>query len=283
MERRRFMQLMAGGVPAVAAAAKEQGQEVTSGGPRRPRRFGDGRDWFFDKRFGMFLHWGLYAIPARHEQHQWRARVPRAEYVKLAGRWNDFDSASAEAAGFERPTEACQSVGMESWGYRKDENYYTDRHLIRSLDRYLARDANYLLNVGPTAEGVIPDEAAAILRRIGRWYRAAEESLVDVEPASHLTSNRNVLLPRRDRTLYVHLNRDPTGNGVKLTPINVVPKTAVLLNDEKKVECAVDLAPSDHGEQKAYLRLQKLPANEMANTVLVVKLEFDRPLEEIHS
>ena len=26
--------------------------------------FGDGRDWFFRKRFGMFIHWGLYAIPA---------------------------------------------------------------------------------------------------------------------------------------------------------------------------------------------------------------------------
>jgi hypothetical protein len=52
------------------------------------KRFGDGRDWFFEKRFGMFVHWGLYSIPAWHEQHQWRARVPRAEYVKLADQWN---------------------------------------------------------------------------------------------------------------------------------------------------------------------------------------------------
>lgn len=32
------------------------------------KQFGDGRDWFFEKRFGMFIHWGLYAIPAWHEQ-----------------------------------------------------------------------------------------------------------------------------------------------------------------------------------------------------------------------
>ncbi|NBT26662.1 MAG: hypothetical protein EBT09_08950, partial [Actinobacteria bacterium] len=25
--------------------------------------FGDGRDWFLARRFGMFVHWGLYAIP----------------------------------------------------------------------------------------------------------------------------------------------------------------------------------------------------------------------------
>jgi alpha-L-fucosidase len=52
------------------------------------KRFGDGRDWFFENRYGMFVHWGLYSIPGWHEQHQWRARVPRAEYVKLVDQWN---------------------------------------------------------------------------------------------------------------------------------------------------------------------------------------------------
>jgi len=55
----------------------------------------------------------------------------------------------------------------------------------------------------------------------------------------------------------------------------------VLLNDGRKIDFAVNLAPSDHSEQKAYLRLQKLPTNEMANTVLVVKLEFDRSLDDL--
>ena len=37
-------------------------------------RFGDDRDWFFEKRFGLFVHWGLYSISAWHEQMQWRQR-----------------------------------------------------------------------------------------------------------------------------------------------------------------------------------------------------------------
>jgi len=462
MQRRTFLQLVSGttlgawaaGRSPWAAAAEPTAKSAAAGKSpaasalKRPPRFGDGRDWFFQQRFGMFVHWGLYAIPAWHEQHQWRARVSRAEYVKLALRWNpvkfqpdawldlmqaggmkyiclttkhhdgfclwdtkqtpfntmntpygrdvvgllaeachrrgvplclyysiadwnqpnypnqgrhhelaqpeagdqpdwnkyleflraqvrelctnygtlhgfwwdmnvpkhvdrsinamirqlqplavinnrgfdegdfgtperDYDSGSAEAAGFDRPTEACQSVGMESWGYRKDEEYYSDRHLIRSIDRYLARDANYLLNVGPTGEGEIPPQSAGILRRIGAWYAAVKESLEDVAPATHLTSNRNVLLTRRDRTLYVHLNKDPFGEGVKLKPINVAPRRATLLNDGRAVPWALDLAPSDHAEQRAYLRLRGLPVNELCNTVLVVKLEFDRPLEEI--
>jgi hypothetical protein len=28
-----------------------------------PPRFGNGRDWFMEKRFGMFIHWGLHSIP----------------------------------------------------------------------------------------------------------------------------------------------------------------------------------------------------------------------------
>lgn len=454
MNRRTWLQLIAAGSALgldrslVAASAASARLAKTPGTGARPKRFGDGRDWFFEKRFGLFVHWGLYAIPGWHEQHQWRARVARARYVELAARWNpvkfrpdawldlmqeagmkyvclttkhhdgfclwdtrqtrfntmntpygrdivrllsdachrrgvplclyysiadwnqptypnqgrhhelagpepgdqpdwqkylaflraqvrelctqygeihgfwwdmnvpkhvdrsindeirrcqpkavinnrgfdegdfgtperDYDSGAAEAAGFDRPTEACQSVGMESWGYRKDEDYYSDGHLIRSLDRYLARDANYLLNVGPTGEGDIPRQSAEILRRIGRWYSAVKESLDGVEPASQLTSNRNVLLTRHGKTLYVHLNKVPPGDGVKLKPINVAPRSATLLNDGRSIPFALNLAPSDHAEQKAYLRLRNLPVNDMANTVLVVKLEFDRSLNEI--
>jgi alpha-L-fucosidase len=65
--------------------AAPQGKPGASTGGIRPKRFGDGRDWFFQKRYGMFVHWGIYSIPGWHEQHQWRFRVPRAEYVQLAG------------------------------------------------------------------------------------------------------------------------------------------------------------------------------------------------------
>jgi hypothetical protein len=44
-------------------------------------RYGDGRDWFLEKRFGLFVHWGLYAINGWHEQAQYRARIPRREYA----------------------------------------------------------------------------------------------------------------------------------------------------------------------------------------------------------
>ncbi|MBO7146434.1 MAG: alpha-L-fucosidase [Lentisphaeria bacterium] len=51
-------------------------------------RFTDQRKWFHEKRFGMFVHWGIYALGGRHEQEQMRYSVPAAEYEKYVQRFN---------------------------------------------------------------------------------------------------------------------------------------------------------------------------------------------------
>lgn len=40
--------------------------------------------WWREARFGMFLHWGVYSIPARGEWVQWSEQIPVNEYAKLA-------------------------------------------------------------------------------------------------------------------------------------------------------------------------------------------------------
>ena len=39
-------------------------------------------EWYVDARFGMFLHWGLYAIPARGEWMRSFEKVTDEEYQK---------------------------------------------------------------------------------------------------------------------------------------------------------------------------------------------------------
>ncbi len=36
--------------------------------------------WFTHDRFGLFIHWGLYALPARHEWVKQREEIPAAQY-----------------------------------------------------------------------------------------------------------------------------------------------------------------------------------------------------------
>src|SRR5690554_3203550 len=44
--------------------------------------------WFPERRLGMFIHWGLYAIHAWHEQIRGRLNIPRKEYGELATKFN---------------------------------------------------------------------------------------------------------------------------------------------------------------------------------------------------
>lgn len=46
------------------------------------KKFNDGRDWFFEKRFGLFIHWGIYSIGGIHEQELWRCEWNPDEYYR---------------------------------------------------------------------------------------------------------------------------------------------------------------------------------------------------------
>ena len=63
--------------------------------------------WFSKRRLGLFLHFGLYAIEGWHEQDQMRRRIPRAEYSKLASRFNPSEF-NPDAI-----LDLAQSAGME--------------------------------------------------------------------------------------------------------------------------------------------------------------------------
>ena len=187
----------------------------------------------------------------------------------------DYDQTGELQLAFERPTEACQAVGIESWGYRSNEDYYADAYLIRSIDKMMAKGANYLLNVGPMADGTFPEEALRSLNAVGEWYNRVQESFVDVVPTTDLIVNRDVLLTRRDSTLYVHQCKPPTGDAIVLAPLRRLPRRATLLNTGGAVDARVEMLPHRWQEPEPCLRIANLPVNEHPDTALVVKLEFD--------
>ena len=407
------------------------------------KRFHDGRDWFFEQRFGMFVHWGLYALPAWHEQIIWRSRFNRRDYEKLIhefnptafepDRWLDvlqdagmesfcfttkhhdgfcmWDTAftdynvmntpykkdilrmladtcrsrgvrfglyysvpdwhhpnypnlgrSHEMFGprpgddpdegkylafmhdqveelcrnygeiseffwdggriigysdssvndmirglqpnavinnrgpddgdystperripddraFSGPAEGIQAMGRESWGYREDEDYYSHKYLIQCIDSIMAMGGNYLLNVGPMANGALPDVCVQGLRRIGKWYKTVKEAFV--EPCSYMLQKPDdqrlkydeALMTRRGNTFYVHVHTDPQTSSVVLEGFDAEPLTAVLLNTGQALSFSVDSLPM-RWKQLPCLRIKGLPVNEITDEVMVVKMEF---------
>jgi alpha-L-fucosidase len=188
----------------------------------------------------------------------------------------DYDKSETDALSyFKKPTEACNSVGTQSWGYRADEEYYTSAFLASSIDKMMSKGANYLLNVGPGEKGVIPEQSRMILEELGAWFHKVKESFVDTSFAGNLTSNEDVILTRKDNTLYVHINQPLKADAILLPPISQLPESAILLNTGEQIKFANDVIPMYWESEKKILRLKNIPTSYLDNGCpLVFKLEF---------
>jgi alpha-L-fucosidase len=65
--------------------------------------------------------------------------------------------------------ETCMTING-TWGFRtSDQNWKTTETLVRNLVDIASKGGNFLLNVGPTAEGVIPAPSIERLQQMGAW------------------------------------------------------------------------------------------------------------------
>ena len=77
--------------------------------------------------------------------------------------------------------ESCMTMNS-TWGYKSyDHNWKTPQLLIIQLVDIISKGGNFLLNVGPTAEGTFPPESVERLREVGDWMRVNGESVHETE------------------------------------------------------------------------------------------------------
>jgi len=70
-----------------------------------------------------------------------------------------------------------------TWGFRKDDtDWKSPGQIAFKLVDIVSKGGNYLLNVGPTAEGVIPQVSQDILRTVGRWLQTNGEAVYGASP-----------------------------------------------------------------------------------------------------
>lgn len=122
----------------------------------------------------------------------------------------------------------------DTWGYKSyDENWKTPEDLTFKLVDIVSKGGNYLLNIGPTAEGLVPQPSQDNLRSVGRWLKANGESIYGAEPSpfgtefgspnpdtSKKDARGNKLFDARTEwrcttkpgKLFIHLFKWPTGS-----------------------------------------------------------------------
>ncbi len=78
--------------------------------------------------------------------------------------------------------ETCMTMN-NTWGFKRDDNNWkSSETLIRNLCDIASKGGNYLLNVGPTSEGLMPQASLDRLADVGKWMAVNGESVYGSGP-----------------------------------------------------------------------------------------------------
>ena len=104
--------------------------------------------------------------------------------VRIGNGLGDFGTPEQEIPGAAsgKAWETCMTMNKH-WGYNQsDHDWKSTDTLLRNLIDIVSKGGNYLLNVGPTAEGTFPPPALDRLAGIGRWMRVNGEAIYGASP-----------------------------------------------------------------------------------------------------
>jgi len=161
---------------------------------------------------------------AAHKLHELlKLRPGIIENNRLFGPWKgDFSTPEQHIppTGLDYDWEVCMTMNT-SWGYKwYDENWKSTETLIQYLTDIASKGGNFLLNVGPTSEGLIPQPSIERLKEIGAWMKVNGKSIygTTASPFFKLFWGRCTSKATDDGTkLYFHVFDWPE-NGVLKVP-----------------------------------------------------------------
>jgi alpha-L-fucosidase len=110
-----------------------------------------------------------------------------------------------------RNWESCMTIN-DTWGYKvNDKHFKSTKVLVQNLVDIASKGGNYLLNVGPTAEGLIPEEEVTRLKEVGAWMARNGEAIYGTthSPFSYLSWGRAT---QKGQTIYLHVFNWPKDN-----------------------------------------------------------------------
>jgi alpha-L-fucosidase len=167
----------------------------------------------------------------------------------------------------DRDFEVCMTMN-DTWGYKStDHNWKSAKTLIHQLIDIASKGGNYLLNVGPTGEGLFPEPIVERLDVIGKWMAVNSESIYGTthSPFAKLIWGRcTVKKHEGGTTLFLHVFDWPKDGKLLVPGLESKVKSARLLANGTKLKF----------EQTPEGVLIQVPKQALDADATVIKLEI---------
>ncbi|WP_430809406.1 MULTISPECIES: alpha-L-fucosidase [unclassified Carboxylicivirga] len=229
-----------------------------------PQRWARFTDFYFKQmnelsgRFNPDLYW--FDGDWEHSAEEWKSSELRDLMLKynkniilnsrLQG-YGDYDTPE-QGVPINKPNnpywELCMTMN-DSWGYQhNDHNYKTPYQLIRIFVDCISMGGNLLLDIGPKADGSIPQPQLDILKEFGRWTGKHGEAIYGTRAGiDHKYFNGPSAVSKDGKTLYLYIDRQPkqpvmvSGLDVDIDKVRLVGSDATLPYRAEDSFLAIDL------------------------------------------
>ena len=148
----------------------------------------------------------------------------------LLGDYQDLNDNGMPTGGLEEYWETPQTLNT-TWGYSMfDQQWKSPGNVIQRLVEIVSKGGNYLLNIGPMADGTIPSPSVKTLDQVGAWMRQNGESIYGTSacPLPELPWGRCTV---KGNKIYLHVFSWPGDAVLRITGLTTEVDGAYLLTE----------------------------------------------------
>ncbi|HXE08870.1 MAG TPA: alpha-L-fucosidase [Acidobacteriaceae bacterium] len=221
---------------------------------------------------------------------QWRAEEMNRMVFRLQpdivvnnrnGLPGDFSTPEHKIDPAQRAWETCETMNL-GWGYQKhDTEWKSPLRIVNDLTTCAQNGGNYLLNIGPMADGTVPEESVRTLERVGEWLAGNGEAIYGTDGGASISQGNYDNFTRKGNTLYIHAYFWPGGTPAAEWLSFYRPATVLAVGGLKAKALSARLMKTgqkvDFTQTETALRLTGLPLAAPDDLVSVIAVECDAP------